>query len=309
MNPYFDIKLVRKLQEEVTCESEGPIDTGDGFGKLCKECYKPIKDCICKKDIPEAKSTCTRCSKPLTKGNRICPECGYMNKSKVTETVHMQVLLKMSPQDIAKKYSKEIIQKTYDELVNEEDTKDGASPEVKAGLHNLKVALSLKESKVNESEWFAKEELVKLKARLDKVRKLYRKYKDNDKYKREGVSLEKDIKELEQKIKDMKEPKEKAETSAELEQGIDSYKNKKESDPETSAELEQGIDETEVKEDVETMPETEPITKPDTQPDKKPMPRVPNWPQPNVNPKPKAQRTPSQEAFIKARESRIVKVK
>ena len=246
MDQYFDIKLVRKLQEEVTCESEskGPIDTGDGFGKLCKECYKPIKDCICKKDIPEAKSTCTRCSKPLTKGNRICTECGYMNKSKV-----------------------------------------------------------------NESEWFAKEELVKLKARLDKVRKLYRKYKDNDKYKREGVSLEKDIKELEQKIKDMKEPKEKAETSAELEQGIDSYKNKKESDPETSAELEQGIDETEVKEDVETMPETEPITKPDTQPDKKPMPRVPNWPQPNVNPKPKAQRTPSQEAFIKARESRIVKVK
>ena len=192
MDQYFDIKLVRKLQEEVTCESEGPIDNGDGFGKLCKECYKPIKDCICKKDIPESKE---------------------VNESK--------------------------------------------------------------------SEWFAKEKLAKLKIRLTRVRQLYKKNpKESDKYEREGVALEGEIEELEGKIKDFADKKVKKEAPKE-----------------------------EVKEDVETMPETEPITKPDTAPTPTPRPRTPNWPQPNVSPNPKAKRTPSQEAFIKARESRIVKVK
>ena len=218
MDQYFDIKLVRKLQEEVTCESEskGPIDTGDGFGKLCKECYKPIKDCICNKDIPES--------------------------------------------------------------------------------------IAITESK---SEWFAKEKLAKLKIRLTRVRQLYKKYpKESEKYEREGVALEGEIEELEGKIKDFADKKSKKE--APKESKLDDTQVK---EPAPSKDTDNVAPAEEVKEDVETMPETEPITKPDTQPDKKPMPRVPNWPQPNVNPKPKAQRTPSQEAFIKARESRIVKVK
>jgi len=257
MDQYFDIKLVRKLQEEVTCESEskGPIDTGDGFGKLCKECYKPIKDCICRKDIPEGKQV-------------ECESCGKMVDSS-----------KCTP--------------------NQAQEQGGVICNCCSGKNE---SIAITESK---SEWFAKEKLAKLKIRLTRVRQLYKKNpKESEKYEREGVALEGEIEELEGKIKDFADKKSKKE--APKESKLDDTQVK---EPAPSKDTDNVALAKEVKEDVETMPETEPITKPDTQPDKKPMPRVPNWPQPNVNPKPKAQRTPSQEAFIKARESRIVKVK
>lgn len=144
--------------------------------------------------------------------------------------------------------------------------------EVTCGPIGEKATVKVDESK---SEWFAKEKLGKLKSRLIRVRQLYKKNpKESEKYEREGVALESDIKELEDKI---------AEFAAKAKELKMAAKAK-----------------TEVKEEVETMPTTEPTTKPETMP----KPKTPLSPAPHISPKPKAgvkESNPDVNLFIKAR--------
>jgi len=232
----FDVKLVRTLQEEVVLGSnKGPIDTSDGFGKMCPKCYKPLGDCAC-------------------------------NKAGVEEKV---------------------IGKT--EKVKTKESKDG--PEV---------------TKLKESVWFGREKLNKMKARLAKVRTLYKKYKDNDKYEREGVSLENEISELQKKLGSAATEKP---TEAVDDTQVKTAATSKDTDnsapdgthgeemgtkPAGSAKLSQTVKkivpkvEGEVAESAPTI--TEPTTKPDIAPTPTPVrkPQTPITPQPHISPKPKA---------------------
>lgn len=171
---YFDVSLVRKLQEEVSC---GPISTSK-----------------------------------------------FMSKPPVEKTKKMVKVVKGK------------------EKVKAKESKDGTEV-----------------TKLKESVWFGKEKLNKLVARLNKVRQLFKKYKDNDKYEREGVSLENEIEELRKKLATKT-------AGQEVEQ---------------PAEVEEAAGET------ETMPTTKPDIAPaPTTP--APKPKTPITPQPHISPKPKA---------------------
>lgn len=298
---YFDVKLVRTLQEEVVPINEdmlagkdGSIFPKDGFGKLCPECYKLLKDCTCPtKKVGEAliKTLGIGEMASIATGNAqlVYGIDGVPNEEfEVKRTGTMLPIGKYAV--VNKEPGNSVAGKMFSTLV----VKKIAEAKIKATT-----------SALMESRWFTKEKIAKLERRLARVRQLYKNNpKDSEKHEREGVALEGEIESLQKKLKELKAPK------AEMQEQLDDTQVKtpavsKPTDnvapdgthgqemgtkPSDSAKLSQQVKkivphvEGEVKEETETMP----TTKPDTKPDTTPRPKSPIAPAPGVSPHPKA---------------------
>lgn len=288
MDPYFDVKLVRSLQEEVI------LDEGQDCTYTVKYTVNGGKERSSKykaKSKTEAEAKCKK---------------AWGSKTKIVSTKLTEAGPMLGGPDgaIGKDGFGKLCPECYKLLADCTCVKEATvEPAV--------------ESKVNESAWFTKEKIAKLKARLEKVRGLYRRNpKNSEKHEREGVFIEDQIEELEKKLKGMKAPKEEVEEAIDNTQ-VDTPPVSKDNDnaapgqaPGEVSGVKQSENDGPTKvtkvvpkvegevrnEAVET--ETEPATKPDTKPSPT-KPKSPIAPQPNVTPKPKANH--DVELFKKAR--------